>query len=155
MAFRAADLLGLFAGLTVWLCALVAVCPEPTQPQTLSVRREIPPIVFISASGHQPESTTIRGRVVDSEGQPVAGSAIIVCPFSLFMPPIPGGLLTDAEGRFELSGLAPGRYSLVAIHGQYPPGAVAAIPVFAEKETPRLSSVEVEIVLDRDLVLEA
>ena len=77
----------------------------------------------------------VRGRVVDSQGQPVEGVAVIVRPFSLLTPPLPIGFVTDAEGRFSVSGLTPGRYTFVAIHGQHPPGAMEAVPVFAQEQS--------------------
>jgi len=162
MLTKPTELLGLAAGLVVWTGALFALRPGPVEratPVARAIMRAPHAALLVSAPATTPhaypESTHVRGRVVDGDGNPVAGSAVIVCPLSLMSPPLPYAVVTDADGRFEVSGLAPGRYSFVAIHGQHPPGAVDAIPVFADESSPRLSSVEVEIVLDRDLVLEA
>ena len=65
-------------------------------------------IVLISTSGH------VAGRVVGSDGQPVAGAAV----FNRGDGPAPVATSTDHQGRFRLAGLFPGpKYAFVCKEG--------------------------------------
>lgn len=88
---------------------------------------------------HLVEPRTIRGRVVDEDGDPIAGALVSTSsdPNALDMQrlgaemrSVPGSgvsllrqtiraVTTDATGRFELSGLAPARYALVTTHDEF------------------------------------
>ena len=56
--------------------------------------------------------TTLRGRVLDPDGKPVAGIEVNLNPNLL------GGEVTDSEGRFAMEAVRPGSYTLSA----RPPG---------------------------------
>ena len=67
----------------------------------------------------------IRGRVVDARsGRPVVGATVAADEAGAARPPMPPGLedaaaYTDADGRFDLPGLALGTWKLVARHPDY------------------------------------
>jgi hypothetical protein len=71
---------------------------------------EVPPIDLA-------EPASVRGRVVDTAGRAVRGARVAVGMVPAFLPAgeLPPGVVgTDAEGRFTLSRLAPGRTTLQA-----------------------------------------
>ena len=59
----------------------------------------------------QASAATLNGRVVDPDGRAVANAELIVSGSTA----APLRARTDADGRFDLSNLEPGRYSIVAI----------------------------------------
>ena len=66
---------------------------------------------------------TLSGRVLDSEGKPLAGAEVIA--YALWAPAdLIGGASTDPAGRFELRGLKPGRCSLLV----HKPGYGVSMP---------------------------
>lgn len=60
-----------------------------------------------------PLGSKVGGRVVDSDGKPVAG-ATVICPDGNPNAQV----TTDAEGRFRLEGLPPGEVTIVAVSGK-------------------------------------
>jgi hypothetical protein len=70
----------------------------------------------------------LTGVAVDSSGEPIANSTIMAMPrdgtFAGFMRPA----LTRADGRFALSGVAPGDY-ILRVGASGPNGEVASIPL--------------------------
>lgn len=73
-----------------------------------------------------PPGTALRGRVVDAKtGRPVVEANVVATAagtpggFPGLAGLDAGGLLTDADGRFEVEGLAPGRVSLRVDHADY------------------------------------
>jgi hypothetical protein len=62
---------------------------------------------------------SIRGRLVDAVGRPVAEAAVMIVESE--RPHEDIAALTGEDGRFELSGLAPGRYVILV----NPPGAAS------------------------------
>lgn len=98
------------------------------------------------------ESIRIKGRVVDANGDPVAGVMVVVRPFADTLQHIVSvstaardDAFTDAAGQFELSEMIPGNYSVMALHGNHPPG-IAKLVV---SEAGSAKGTSVEIVLDR------
>jgi uncharacterized GH25 family protein len=75
----------------------------------------------------------IRGRVVDAKGgRPVQDAAVSArdggnaTPF-MFDPFGTGGVMTDADGRFEITGQSPGSYQLTARHPQFSEGTARVV----------------------------
>ena len=98
------------------------------------------------------DSVRVRGRVVDANGDPVPG-VMVVARLVADTPPQRlddsleslGDTVTDATGQFVLSEMLPGNYSVVALHGNHPPG-LAQLVVTDDDWPPRTT---LEIVLDR------
>lgn len=82
---------------------------------------------------------SIAGRVVDAAGLPVYGVAITIS--SSTHPTSDLATLTNADGRFRLSGLEPGSYGLSAHRRGQPVGG-------AQAEVQPGRQAEVEILLD-------
>jgi hypothetical protein len=60
--------------------------------------------------------STVSGTVVDRDGKPVAGARVAESTYQGFSNGYPDtAVRTDTEGRFELDGLAPGKYALNAM----------------------------------------
>jgi uncharacterized GH25 family protein len=75
----------------------------------------------------------IRGRVVDAKGgRPIQDAAVSArdggnaTPFMLD-PFGTGGVMTDADGRFEITGQSPGSYQLTARHPQFSEGTARVV----------------------------
>ncbi len=136
---RSAELFALSAGL-VLLAAPLVVQPSATAPAPRYQSRRGTIFPQAPTQNIAPRRTradqflgTVLGTVTDDGGHPVAGVAVFVRPFALTLPPVVGAFITDAWGRFRVTGLAAGRYSFVAIHGQHPPGTIEAVPVFPDE----------------------
>jgi hypothetical protein len=94
-------------------------------PSCLGATRQAPgPCVFISLAGNQIQrdadifarpGAIVRGRIVDHEGQPVTRAGV-----RLEVPErnrvFAGATISNADGRFEIGGVAPGQFLLVVEH---------------------------------------
>jgi iron complex outermembrane receptor protein len=65
----------------------------------------------LSVSGQQAVSGAVQGTVVDPRGQPVIGASVTVSNGS---QKVVGKATSDAEGKFSVSGLVAGSYTVVA-----------------------------------------
>jgi len=68
-------------------------------------------ILLVSVAVFAEPTATLRGRVVDESGAVLVGASVTL--FGAGGNPL-AAATTDGEGRFVLSGVAPGRYELVA-----------------------------------------
>lgn len=106
-------------------------------------------LALADASG---DIVRVQGRVVDANGDPVAGVMVVVRPFADSLQQIMvsstearDDAVTDATGQFVLSEMVPGNYSVVALHGNHPPGLARL--VVSEDDCPNRTAIK--IVLDR------
>jgi outer membrane cobalamin receptor len=65
---------------------------------------------LVALEGVASAQTHIEGRVLDSQGQPVAGAYVI----AISLTSAPAATVSDNTGRFRVDGLAEGRYDLTA-----------------------------------------
>jgi len=89
--------------------------------------RELEPIDLV-------EPAFASGTVVDASGAPVRGARVGVGLVPAFVPagaPLAGLVETDARGRFELRGLAPGRVTLSAYSTGYGRGSLPDVELRA------------------------
>ncbi len=139
MTSRFAELVGLAAGLVLWTAPLLLDRPifatEPAHAARNGRLLDTTPVRGISPSEEERFEGTVIGQVTDDRGNPIEQVAVFVRPLALTMPPVVEAFTTDVDGRFRVSGLPPGRYSFVAIHGHHPPGAMEAVPVFPESSS--------------------
>jgi len=97
---------------------------------------------------------SLRGRVFDEEGQPVAGAAVAAAPvFSLAEKSLPGNesyasVRSDETGAFSFPDLVPGRFSLTAEAPDFLPSGPRELSV-----APGLDSPELVFTLARGAVL--
>ncbi len=87
-----------------------------------------------AAGGDSGSRGRIAGRLVDPEGQPVAGARI-------FVRGSDAEAESDAEGKFVLS-LPPGRYELTIVHSEYGTQTEAGIVVQPNRRTERVLTLE-------------
>jgi membrane-associated protease RseP (regulator of RpoE activity) len=83
----------------------------------------------------------VEGEVVDQEGEPVAGARVAVGLVPSFLPTgtlPPGVTQTDANGRFVLGGVAPGKHTLEASSPVSGRGRAHGIEVTAGRVTDRV-----------------
>ena len=73
----------------------------------------------------------LAGRVIDPKGLPVRGALVRAEKEPQFWSSS-AVETTDAEGRFELAGLDPGTYSVVARHADFAPGVTTGVAVDVE-----------------------
>ncbi len=78
------------------------------------------------------EGGTIAGQVVDAQGVPVPYTRINILDTKLQTNRLEP--FTDQEGRFSLSGVSPGRYTVFAVSPRHPLGLIRGIDV-VEAET--------------------
>lgn len=74
----------------------------------------------------------VSGRVVDSQGAPVAGAHVIASDVSAvfdFANPKRDGVTSDEKGAFQLPATAEGSYRLLAVHSDYAPAATEPMTV--------------------------
>lgn len=90
--------------------------------------------IALSANGradadiHLPAGALVRGRVTSKvDGKPIAGAQVVAGDPSSAAPG--AAAVTDAEGRFEVKGIAPGRTSLRVHHPDFRPEVVSGIVV--------------------------
>jgi protocatechuate 3,4-dioxygenase beta subunit len=69
----------------------------------------------------------LMGVVKGPDGKPVAG-AVVHAACRGFGCPISPGVQSDAQGRFEIVGVEPGTYQVLARHPQYAPSFVSDVP---------------------------
>jgi protocatechuate 3,4-dioxygenase beta subunit len=87
------------------------------------------------------EPGTVEGEVVDQEDEPVAGARVATGIVPAFLPTgtlPPGVTQTDANGRFVLGGIAPGKHTLEASSPVAGRGRVHGIEVRGGRVTDRV-----------------
>lgn len=101
---------------------LLARCVTSLIVLTLWPTTQVPPRDPVPRPAVRAEETgTIRGRITDREsGQPIARASVRLTPVG--PPGTMQGVVTDGDGRYQFTGLAPGRYMLLT----EPPDGTAA-----------------------------
>jgi hypothetical protein len=87
------------------------------------------------------EPGSVEGRVVDGEGEPVAGARVASGLVPAFLPTgtlPPGVVQTDENGLFFLGGLAPGKHTLDALSTVSGRGRATGVDVTAGRVTDRV-----------------
>src|ERR1043165_3430163 len=72
-------------------------------------------------------SGTITGRVVNESGQPLANASITIYSVGSMQQQQHNGTVTDRDGKFQLGGLEPRSYRLVAWLNSYAPAISSTI----------------------------
>jgi hypothetical protein len=102
------------AGLPVGLVEVVVVAPglAPSLPQRVRLSPDVPArleVVLVPGA-------ILTGRVVDRlERRPLAGARVSLERSEASTLPVQAMAQTDAEGRFRLAGLPPGRHSVLLV----------------------------------------
>jgi hypothetical protein len=99
MSYRRQQILKHCSFLTVFVFALVTVTGQTPSPATTSGK--------------------ITGRVVNESGQPLANASITIYPVGSMQRQ--NGTVTDRDGKFQLTGLEPRSYRIVAWLSSYAP----------------------------------
>jgi protocatechuate 3,4-dioxygenase beta subunit len=96
-----------------------------------------------------PAALAIQGTVKDAQGAPVKGARVVAT-----LEGENGGVdrdETDAEGRFELRGLAPGKYDLAASHAEHADAFVKDVTLAKDGPPPG----DVAIKMDKGVLVRA
>ncbi len=125
------------------LCLLLAILSTSAAGTELGVRGRV-----VDAEGSS-SARTVVGQVIDTRGEPVPGARVELQPATPGSPPPatpcawaagtrvaaprtpdePGVPTSDAEGRFTVASLAPGRYRLTVCAAGFAPVAVPGIEI--------------------------
>ena len=143
-ASRAAEWLGIAAGLAIWTACFVAIgaAADGATPGTASAASRGPSVALdpMFVRDNHP-AAGVRGVVVDAAGDPVSGAVVFVYRASTAAGVDSRGVVTDTRGRFAVSDLEPGHYTFVTVHQREASGERSDVAVFARRT-------QVEIVLD-------
>ncbi|MCH9686051.1 MAG: carboxypeptidase regulatory-like domain-containing protein [Deltaproteobacteria bacterium] len=133
MSSRAAWVLAVMAliGLVVYLLIGRGEPPQPTIAVTeVSDTTTTAPTPKTTRSSSPEEVTVVthalRGQV-EAQGKPVAGAVVTVVDAEADQDVLPRTVLTDAQGRFELSSLAAGRYAVSATASGHLPAVLRGV----------------------------
>jgi protocatechuate 3,4-dioxygenase beta subunit len=88
-------------------------------PRVEPIRSDCGELQFVLAS----DAATVSGQAVDADNKPVIGATVVLAPASLPEIGLPGLIRTqetDQNGEFNLTGVAPGEYRLLAFTGLLP-----------------------------------
>jgi hypothetical protein len=97
---------------------------------------------------------SIKGRVVGEGNQPVAGAVILAFPVNIasnpqFVLSVFRPVSSDADGKFELAGLQPGAYTILANSAGYVLSEADAQPFYRPGETVTLTLVKGGVITGR------
>jgi hypothetical protein len=88
-------------------------------PKLEPVRSDCGELQFILG----PDGAEVSGQALDSENRPVTGATVVLAPAVLPETGLPGLIRTqetDQNGEFNISGVAPGDYRVLAFTGLVP-----------------------------------
>ena len=94
-------------------------------------------VLFTGPAFAQSFLGTIRGTVVDPQGAPVQGAAVLIVDEATG---VPRSVETDAEGRYEASNLRPGTYRVEVVTHELQEGRADRDRAARQRHRPRRTS---------------
>jgi hypothetical protein len=88
-------------------------------PRIEPIRSDCGELQFVLAS----DGATVSGQALDADNHPVTGATVVLSPAVLPETGLPGLIRTqetDQNGEFNLTGVAPGDYRVLAFTGLFP-----------------------------------
>jgi len=125
-------------GMVLPQAALAAPAPQASQPAPAVVEPPVPTVIDVALA----DGGTFVGQVVDRQGVPLAGTAVVVRQNEQEV----ASTVSDANGQFRLSGLRGGLYQVTAGQG------VAIYRLWAPNTAPPTAQTSALIVSGNELV---
>jgi hypothetical protein len=112
-------------------------------------------LLFLCPFQMQAQTQTLKGQVVDKAVRAeLIGATVQIAPSDAIQAPLKGAV-TDANGRFRITSLPVGKYTVLVTYLGYRDAVLSNITVDAGKETDLLVELEESVLAQKEVVIKA